>query len=141
TRGRSRAQSQAALESAAGGSMIIEGRADQGMRGDPNAMGPGRVRVPGTSGIFNYWRGRRSGHDYTHAESAAFADEQRRIAAAAQQRDKIDSALRGGGNLGGAHITVDFNGVPKDVKTNAELLDEGVFKSLKLNRSTSQAGM
>ncbi len=57
-------------------------------------------------------------------------------------RGPLDKALRGmGGDLGGAHITVDFSGVPKDVKTNAELIDEGVFKSLKLNRSTSQAGM
>ena len=46
-----------------------------------------------------------------------------------------------GGDLGGAHITVDFNNAPKDTKTSADLMDEGVFKSLKLNRSTAQAGM
>ena len=81
TRGRSRAQSEAALASAAGGSMIIHGRTDQGMVGDPNAGGPGRVRVPGTGGIFNFWKGKRSGHYFSPEESAGFAAEEERIAA------------------------------------------------------------
>ena len=78
TRGRSRAQSEAAVASAAGGSMVAQGRTDQGMRGDPNAGGPGRVAVPGTSGIFNFWKGSRPGAgNFSWADSERFAEQER----------------------------------------------------------------
>jgi hypothetical protein len=69
----SRATSASAYDAAKRGSNLIIGRTDQGAIGDPNAAGPGRVRVPGTSGIYNYWQGSRGGHHYSHEESAEFA--------------------------------------------------------------------
>jgi hypothetical protein len=75
---KARSTSEAAFEAAAGGSNIIEGRTDQGMAGDPNASGPGRIRVPGTTGIFNYWKGKRGGQYFSHADSQRFAEEQQR---------------------------------------------------------------
>ena len=136
THGRSRAQSEAALGSTAGGSMVAVGRTDQGMAGDPNAAGPGRVKVPGTHGIFNFWKGDRDNHrfKFTHADSARFAEEEMRLAE--QGRATIDKGMvPWNSNFGGAHIRVDFNGVPKGVKTDGDVLDTGVFKTLKINRS------
>lgn len=68
-----RAASEEAFNRAAGGSNVAVGRNDQGMRGDPNANGPGRIPVPGTTGIFNYWQGKRGGRFYSHEDSARYA--------------------------------------------------------------------
>src|SRR6266704_1397069 len=76
----SRATSQAAMDAAGRGSNLIQGRTDQGAPGDPNARGPGLIKVPGTGGIYNYWQGKRGGHFYSHEESAAFAEQQNRLA-------------------------------------------------------------
>ena len=132
-RGRLDAYTDAALA----GSNLIVGYTDQGSANDPNyAAGGTGVNI--NRERFNVWGGAPGGHQ---AARRAQEEQQRRIKEG-RERDKVDSALRTmSSNLGGAHITVDFTGVPKDVKTNAELLDEGVFKSLKLNRSTAQAGM
>lgn len=70
-----RRSSEAAFDAAANGSNSIQGRTDQGMVGDPNANGPGRIKVPGTSGIFNYWKGSRNGQYFSHEDSAKFADD------------------------------------------------------------------
>jgi murein DD-endopeptidase MepM/ murein hydrolase activator NlpD len=58
-----------ALVTVQGGSNIILMRTDQGMVGDPNSRGPGRVPVPGTREVYNYFRGR----GFSHADSARFA--------------------------------------------------------------------
>src|SRR5262249_39821233 len=91
--------SERAFANAAGGSDIIQSRTDQGMVGDPNASGPGRIRVPGTSGIFNYWKGRRMGRYFSHEDSARFAEEnERQIRAGGDsqtQRDNIDRSASG----------------------------------------------
>jgi hypothetical protein len=134
TRGASRAQSEAAVASAAGGSMVAQGRTDQGMAGDPNAGGPGRVRVPGTGGIFNFWKGSRPGGSFSWADSQRFADEERAIAAGGG-RGSIDSSLRGltGGDLGSANVSVDFKNMPKGVVGNASA--DGAFKKVQISRS------
>jgi hypothetical protein len=134
TRGRSRAQSEAAVASAAGGSMVAQGRTDQGMVGDPNAGGPGRVRVPGTGGIFNFWKGRRAGYNFSWADSQRFAEEEQRIAAAGG-RGSIDSSMRGitGGDLGSANVSVDFKNMPRGVVGNASA--DGAFKKVQISRS------
>jgi hypothetical protein len=135
TRGRSRAQSEAAVASAAGGSMVAQGRTDQGMRGDPNAGGPGRVAVPGTSGIFNFWKGSRPGAgNFSWADSQRFAEEEARIAAGGG-RGRIDSSLRGitGGDLGSANVSVDFKNMPRGVVGNASA--DGAFKKVQISRS------
>jgi hypothetical protein len=77
---RARATSETAFNAAANGSNLIEGRTDQGMVTDPNGRGPGRIRVPGTTGVFNFWQGKRGGRYFSHADSAAFAEEQNRKA-------------------------------------------------------------
>jgi hypothetical protein len=59
-----------------GGSNIIQGRTDQGMAGDPNAEGPGRIRVPGSDERYNYWTGRRRGVDFSRGDAARFAEGQ-----------------------------------------------------------------
>jgi hypothetical protein len=135
TRGRSRAQSEAAVASAASGSMVAQGRTDQGMAGDPNAGGPGRVRVPGTSGIFNFWKGSRPGAgNFSWADSERFAEQERAIAAGGG-RGAIDASLRGitGGDLGSANVSVDFKNMPKGVVGNANAT--GAFKKVQISRS------
>ena len=97
--GSNRAASQAAIDAAAGGSNLIMGRTDQGMVGDPNAAGPGRVRVPGTSGIFNFWTGTRNGRFFSHSDSARFADELNRGAATAQTTNPMMEAGRPGSDI------------------------------------------
>lgn len=73
-----RASSQSALDEAAAGSNLIQSRTDQGRAGDPNAAGPGQVRLAGISEIFNHWQGRRGGKDYSHSDSRAWSEEQER---------------------------------------------------------------
>jgi hypothetical protein len=65
-----------AYNAAAAGSNLIIGRTDQGMVGDPNWRGPGRV--PGFKEVYNFWKGSRRGRDYTHADAQRFAEEQQR---------------------------------------------------------------
>jgi hypothetical protein len=62
------------FDDVASGSNVIQGRTDQGWKGDPNASGPGRVEVPGNDDIYNYWTGKRGGHEFSHADSARFAE-------------------------------------------------------------------
>lgn len=73
--GRARDSSEKAYALGRDGSNLILGRTDQGMVGDPNANGPGRIKVPGTSGIFNYWKGSRRGRYFSHEDSAKFSDD------------------------------------------------------------------
>lgn len=73
-----RVSSQSAFNNVASGSNLIKSRTDQGMAGDPNSSGPGRIRVSGTTEIFNYWKGSRRGKDYSHETSRAWSNEQER---------------------------------------------------------------
>lgn len=73
-----RQTSQSAFDNVASGSNVIKSRTDQGMAGDPNSDGPGRIRVSGTTEIFNHWRGQRFGKEYSHATSSAWTEEQER---------------------------------------------------------------
>lgn len=77
-----RQTSQSAFDNVASGSNVIKSRTDQGMIGDPNSKGPGRVKVSGTTEIFNHWTGQRRGKDYSHAISSAWSKEQERQIAA-----------------------------------------------------------
>jgi hypothetical protein len=136
----SRATSSAAFDAAARGSNLIEGRTDQGARGDPNEFGPGRIKVPGTPGIYNYGQFRRGGHSYSFEDSRRFAEEQNRIAAAARDREKIDKATASSaGVFGGINASVEFLNVPPNVKTNADT-DGEIFKQLQISK-TRQAGV
>jgi hypothetical protein len=157
---RARRTSEAAFDAAAGGSNLAHGRTDQGMAGDPNAAGPGRIRIPGTTGIFNFWKGSRGGRSFSHAASAAFAAEQERqvLAAAKQHGARLADHIRGGrtpqtdGELlrrgmrgvdaGGGRdtshtLTVDFNGMPKGTRTAYK--GDGLFKEVTLNRGRPMA--
>ena len=69
---------QDAINNVAGGSNLIHGRTDQGSGNDPNVGGPGRVRVPGTNEVYNFWQGRRGRRDFSHDDSRRFAESQER---------------------------------------------------------------
>jgi hypothetical protein len=56
----------------------------------------------------------------------------------AKAREKIDSSYPGA-RPDKARVDVEFNGVPKGVKTDAELLDQGVFSTLNIKKSQQQA--
>ena len=62
------------IDAVRSGSNVIKGRTDQGYKGDPNWQGPGRVHVPeNPNEIYNYWTGERNGVQFTHEDSAKFA--------------------------------------------------------------------
>jgi hypothetical protein len=67
---------------------------------------------------------------YAGAEAVRLAEEHR----TGKARDKIDSSFPGM-RTGRASVNVEFNGVPKGVKTEAELLDQGVFDTLNIKKS------
>jgi hypothetical protein len=148
----------ALTDAALGGSNLILGATDQGSRGDPNYEGGGTgINIHGER--FNVWGGAPGGHaaakraqEAQQAQVRRSAEEARarsraseaekaptfndRFSALDDDRKKLDSALRGNANkLGGAHIYVDFKGVPREVRTGGALMNEGVFSTLKLNRS------
>lgn len=154
--GAARKTSESAFDNAAGGSNIIDGRTDQGMAGDPNANGPGRIKVPGTSGIFNFWKGKRGGKYFSHEDSARFAAEQRRqiegggdasgspastgstfgrhmddVEAARQRMDRANGDRAFNGKL---DAEVRFLNVPPGVQTKVD--SEGdIFHKLQVNKS------
>lgn len=67
-------QYEADIAAVRAGSNIIRGRTDQGYPGDPNWAGPGRVQVASNpKEVYNYWRGKRRGVVFSHAEAAQFA--------------------------------------------------------------------
>jgi hypothetical protein len=66
-----------------GGSNIIQGRTNQGMKGDPDWDAPGNVPAPGSTDYYNYWVGRRRGRDFSRSEAARFAESQ-------QEQEKAD---------------------------------------------------
>jgi hypothetical protein len=69
------AQYQNDIDAVRAGSNVIQGRTDQGYRGDPNWRGPGRVHVPGSPNeIYNFWTGKRGGVSFSHADAAEFAE-------------------------------------------------------------------
>jgi hypothetical protein len=55
-----------------------------------------------------------------------------------EARDKIDSSFPGM-RKDKAKVDVEFNGVPKGVKTEAELMEQGVFSTLNIKKSQQQA--
>ena len=68
------AQYQKDIDAVRAGSNVIQGRTDQGYRGDPNFYGPGRVAVQGQPNeSYNFWTGRRRGVDFSHKDAAQFA--------------------------------------------------------------------
>jgi hypothetical protein len=80
-----RAAYERVLNTVAAGSNLILGRTDQGSGNDPNVRGPGRVPVPGTREIYNFWKGRRGGRDFSHADAQRFAEDMNRRAREARQ--------------------------------------------------------
>jgi hypothetical protein len=73
------------IDKVVGGSNIIQGRTNQGMITDPGANAPGRVKVPGSSEVYNYWSGRRRGVDFSTDDSRRFAEQQSRTIPGGQQ--------------------------------------------------------
>ncbi|MBR0940978.1 CHAP domain-containing protein [Bradyrhizobium liaoningense] len=117
-----RAKYDKTLAEVVGGSNYIQGRTNQGMASDPGARLPGRVPIPGSHEVYNYWEGRRKGVDFSVADSARFAREQldRKMAAA----NKVE---------GSGKISVDVN-APKGTKVDAQ--GGGIFKDVEINRQT-----
>jgi hypothetical protein len=92
---------------------------------------------------YGYSHGRRKLGDLDlryAGKSAVEAAEARRSGKPDQQeaRDKIDSSFPGM-RKDKARVDVEFNGVPKGVKTEAELMDQGVFNTLNIKKSQQQA--
>jgi hypothetical protein len=73
---------------------------------------------------------------YAGTEAVRLAEARRtgQLPDQADARDKIDSSFPGM-RSGRASVHVEFNGVPKGVKTEAELLDQGVFDTLNIKKS------
>jgi hypothetical protein len=73
---------------------------------------------------------------YAGAEAVRLAEAHRtgKLPDQADARNKIDSSFPGM-RTGTARVNVEFNGVPKGVKTEAELLDQGVFNQLNIKKS------
>jgi D-alanyl-D-alanine carboxypeptidase len=78
----------------AAGSNVIQGRTNQGMASDPGANLPGRVPVPGSKEVYNYWEGQRKGVGFSTKDSAAFA-------AGANAGGVESGGVAGGGDRGG----------------------------------------
>ena len=117
-----RAKYDKTLSEVVGGSDYIQGRTNQGMASDPGAGLPGRVRVPGSSEVYNYWEGRRKGVNFSTADSARFA------------REQLDRRMAAGNKIEGTgKISVDVN-APKGTKVDAQ--GGGIFKDVEINRQT-----
>jgi hypothetical protein len=69
---------QSRIDAVGAGSNALQGRTDQGSGSDPNVNGPGRIKVPGDSEVYNFWQGKRRGQEFSHANSQRFAEEQQR---------------------------------------------------------------
>ena len=67
------AQYDKSIATVVAGSDITKGRTDQGSGSDPNVTGPGRIPVPGSNEVYNYWQGRRKGVEFSYKDSAAYA--------------------------------------------------------------------
>jgi hypothetical protein len=117
-----RAKYDKTLAEVVGGSNYIQGRTNQGMASDPGARLPGRVPIPGSSEVYNYWEGRRKGVDFSVSDSARFAREQ--LDKSMAQNNKVE---------GTGKISVDVN-APKGTKVGAE--GGGIFKDVEINRQT-----
>ncbi|WP_051397106.1 hypothetical protein [Bradyrhizobium elkanii] len=114
-----------------GGSNLIQGRTNQGMEGDPGTHLPGRVAVPGSSEVYNYWEGRRRGVEFSTGASAAFAARNQQAIA---DRAQVDRAQANATKVEGTgKISVDVN-APKGTKVGAE--GGGLFKEVEVNRQT-----
>jgi hypothetical protein len=124
------AKSNRTLAQVLGGSDIIQGRTDQGMIGDPNWQGPGRVKAPGSTDIYNYWKGSRRGVPFTYADAQRFAERQEagRYNLSGSAANVASQKVEGTGK-----ITVDVN-APKGTKVGAQ--GGGLFKSVQVNRQT-----
>jgi hypothetical protein len=89
---------------------------------------------------YGYSHGKRNIRDM----DLRYAGKEAVEAAAARRGDKqvartsIDSSFPGM-RKDSASVDVEFNNVPKGVKTNAELLDQGVFNTLNIKKSQQQA--
>ncbi|MCP3471426.1 hypothetical protein NLM33_18790 [Bradyrhizobium sp. CCGUVB1N3] len=117
-----RAKYDKTLGEVVGGSDYIQGRTNQGMASDPGAGLPGRVPVPGSHEVYNYWEGRRKGVNFSVADSARFA------------RERLDSRMAAANKVeGSGKISVDVN-APKGTKVDAQ--GGGIFKDVEINRQT-----
>lgn len=98
---REHAEYQRALDAVGEGSNLIHGRTDQGSGADPNVHGPGRVPVPGTAEVFNFWMGDRRGRHFSHEDSQRFAEQ--------QERYYQEGWSGGGPPIGREHLPADPN--------------------------------
>jgi uncharacterized protein (TIGR02594 family) len=98
--GAERQRADRAINEVAAGSNLIRGRTDQGSGTDPNVRGPGRVPVEGTSEVFNYWKGRRGGRDFSHADSQKFSED-------------VARGVAGGGTADGNYSAVAAHDMPR----------------------------
>jgi hypothetical protein len=125
-----RAQYDKTLAEVLGGSDYIQGRTNQGMASDPGARLPGRVRIPGSSEVYNYWEGRRKGVSFAVSDSARFASEQA-DAARKQLSQSPETKVTGTGKL-------DVN-VKAPPGTDVSASGKGLFKDTEVNRQTQMA--
>jgi hypothetical protein len=127
---------QSQINDVVGGSNIIQGRTDQGMPGDPNAGGPGRIFPPGAarSEIYNYWKGSRRRAQFTYADAQKFAEEENQKAAIDANRRTVDAKSKQQVEVNGSGtLTANIN-APKG--TTATMEGEGLFKKTVVNRQT-----
>jgi hypothetical protein len=73
-------QYQRIIDHVAAGSNIIEGRVNQGMESDPGAGLPGRIRIPGSSEVYNFWQGSRGNRQFSIEDSMRFAEQETKLA-------------------------------------------------------------
>jgi hypothetical protein len=120
------------LAEVVGGSDYIQGRTNQGMASDPGAGLPGRVRVLGSSEVYNYWEGRRKGVSFSTADSARFAAAQEQAEAARKQlAQSPETKVSASGKL-----SVDVKAPPG---TGVAAEGKGLFKDTEVNRQTQMA--
>jgi hypothetical protein len=130
------ARYQSQINDVVGGSNLIQGRTDQGMPGDPNDTGPGRVHPPGASRseIYNFWKGSRGRAQFSWADSQKFAEEQNQRAALDANRRTVDATSKQQVEVNGSGtLTANIN-APKG--TTATMEGEGLFKNTIVNRQT-----
>jgi hypothetical protein len=125
------AQYQQTLDQVGAGSNIIQGRTNQGMASDSGANAPGRIPVPGSSEVYNYWSGERGGVGFGTGASQQFAEQQQQLAAQSQPAPALTAPPP---PAGGPSIAGNYRGFVTDpegrLAGNVKQINEDVIRNL-----------